>query len=224
MDRLQLIKFASENEKLQQFARFLKRENLKYNLTAITGEEEIVFKHFYDSLAGANFLPQGANVCDIGSGAGFPVIPLALLREDCSFTGVDSTEKKVNFINAACAMLGISNCYAVHARAEDVCRSGRESFDVVTSRAVAGLSTLAEYCLPLLKAGGVMIAYKGSQAEEELKEAHTALQVLGGVSTGIYPYTLPTGEMRNLVIVEKRASTPEKYPRGGNKPRLKPIK
>ena len=219
-DRLQLLDFAARNSKLDEFAKFLKSENAKYNLTAITEEAEIVSKHFYDSLVGERFLEEGANVCDIGSGAGFPLIPLALLRGDCSFTGVDSTQKKVNFINAACAKLDIKNCYAVHARAEDI---EKESFSAVTSRAVAALNTLAEYCLPVLKVGGVLIAYKGSNAEEEVRAAAKALQILGGKTEEIFRYCLPTGEERALVRIRKVSPTPAKYPRPGNKPRIKPI-
>ena len=160
LDTLQLMNFAAENEKLKAFSDFLKSENAKYNLTAVTDDKEIISKHFFDSLVGERFLEKGANVCDIGSGAGFPLIPLAVLRGDCSFTGVDSTQKKVNFINAACAMLDIKNCYAVHARAEEI--KPRGSFSAVTARAVASLNTLCEYCLPALRVDGVMIAYKGS--------------------------------------------------------------
>lgn len=221
-DELQLIAFSSQNEKLKAFAAFLKEENAKYNLTAITGEEEIISKHFYDSLVGERFLESGATVCDIGSGAGFPLIPLAVLRQDCSFTGVDSTQKKVNFINAACAKLDIKNCYAVHARAEDI--KPRESFTAVTARAVASLNTLAEYCLPILRVGGVMIAYKGSNADEELEEAKGALKILGGQADEIYRYALPTGEARAIIAIKKISPTPAKYPRQGNKPRLKPLK
>lgn len=221
-DELQLIAFSSQNEKLKAFAAFLKEENAKYNLTAITGEEEIISKHFYDSLVGERFLESGATVCDIGSGAGFPLIPLAVLRQDCSFIGVDSTQKKVNFINAACAKLDIKNCYAVHARAEDI--KPRESFTAVTARAVASLNILAEYCLPILRVGGVMIAYKGSNADEELEEAKGALKILGGQAEEIYRYALPTGEARAIIAIKKISPTPAKYPRQGNKPRLKPLK
>ena len=222
LDTLQLMNFAAENEKLKAFSDFLKSENAKYNLTAVTDDKEIISKHFFDSLVGERFLEKGANVCDIGSGAGFPLIPLAVLRGDCSFTGVDSTQKKVNFINAACAMLDIKNCYAVHARAEEI--KPRGSFSAVTARAVASLNTLCEYCLPTLRVGGVMIAYKGSAAEEEIAEAEKAFAVLGGRVEEIFRYTLPTGEDRAIVKIRKIAPTPAKYPRPGNKPRLKPIK
>lgn len=222
LDTLQLMNFAAENEKLKAFSDFLKSENAKYNLTAVTDDKEIISKHFFDSLVGERFLEKGANVCDIGSGAGFPLIPLAVLRGDCSFTGVDSTQKKVNFINAACAMLDIKNCYAVHARAEEI--KPRGSFSAVTARAVASLNTLCEYCLPVLRVDGVMIAYKGSAAEEEVAEAEKALDVLGGRVEEIFRYTLPTGEDRAIVKIRKTAPTPAKYPRPGNKPRLKPIK
>ena len=221
-DMLQLMNFAAENEKLKAFTSFLKSENMKYNLTAVTDDEEIISKHFFDSLVGERFLEKGANACDIGSGAGFPLIPLAILRGDCTFTGVDSTQKKVNFINSACAMLDIKNCRAVHARAEEI--KPRESFSAVTARAVASLNTLCEYCLPTLRVGGVMIAYKGSSAEEEVSEAEKAINVLGGKVEEIFRYTLPTGESRAIVKIRKVAPTPAKYPRPGNKPRLKPIK
>lgn len=214
----------ANGEKLERFRLFLQQENEKYNLTALTQAREVRSKHFYDSLFAVPLLPHGAKVCDVGSGAGLPLIPLALARPDCAFTGVDATEKKVAFINAACALLELDNCRAVHMRAEDMCRQNRGAFDAVTARGVAELATLAEYCLPLLREGGELIAYKGPLAEQELEEAQKALQVLGGRAKNVLSYSLPTGEERRLIVIEKVRPTPEKYPRGGNKPRLKPLK
>ena len=213
----------ANGEKLERFRLFLQQENEKYNLTALTQAREVRSKHFYDSLFAAPLLPRGAKVCDVGSGAGLPLIPLALARPDCAFTGVDATEKKVAFINAACALLELDNCRAVHMRAEDMCRQNRGAFDAVTARGVAELATLAEYCLPLLREGGELIAYKGPLAEQELEEAQKALQVLGGRAKNVLSYSLPTGEERALVRIRKVSPTPAKYPRPGNKPRIKPI-
>ena len=211
-------------DKLDVLRRFLLTENEKYNLTALTEAEDVSAKHFFDSFAAAPLLPCGASVCDVGCGAGFPLLPLALARGDCTFLGVDATEKKVNFVRAASSLLALENCRAEHLRAEELCSSRRESFDVVTARAVAELSVLCEYCLPLLKEGGLMIAYKGPGAKTELDGAKTALSLLGGSAENVIGYSLPTGEERALVLIRKTGQTPLKYPRGGNKPRLKPLK
>ncbi len=209
-------------EKLNQFYTILVDYNQKINLTRITSEIDSAYKHFADSAVALPYVTDNAKVCDIGSGGGFPAIPLAVLS-NADFTLVDATMKKVNYLNFAIQSLGLTNARAIQGRAEDVGNSLlRESFDIVTARAVASLPTLLEYCLPLVKVGGIFIAYK--TVEEEIMESERALKTLGGKVEQIKPYSL--GEFatdRALVIIKKIAHTPKGYPRGQNKPRIKPI-
>ena len=209
---------------LVDFFHFLVEFNAHTNLTRITSEEDAVKKHFTDSLFGARFIPKNSKVCDIGSGGGFPSIPLSVYCEDSSFTLVDSTGKKVDFLNSAIEKLGINNARAIQGRAEEMGQDAkfRERFDVVTARAVASLPTLLEYCLPFVKVGGLFLAYKTSG--EELEESKNALKVLGGKIKDCFSYSLgDKGESRTIFVIEKIASTPPKYPRGQGKPRSKPL-
>lgn len=211
-------------EKFTMFRSLLLEYNQKFNLTSITEEKEIFYKHFLDSVAGEKFFPQGANVCEIGSGAGFPSLPLKIVRGDLNFTLVESTGKKCDFLRVVAEKLRLSNVTVLQARAEDVGRGERrETFDVCCARAVAAMNTLAEYCLPLVKPGGSVIAYKGL-AEEEVKTAQKAISLLGGGKPALYAYGLPEQEgERTIVVVEKIKRTPEKYPRGNGKERSRPI-
>lgn len=212
-------------EKFEIFRNLLLEFNQRYNLTAITDEREMLIKHFYDSLAGEFLFPEGASVVEIGSGAGFPSLPLKIVREDLSFTLMESTGKKCDFLNTAVKELGLNNVTVLNARAEDAGKNSdyREKYDICCARAVARLNTLAEYCLPLVKTGGKMIAYKG-RAEEEVGEAKKAFFLLGGGKTEPYCYELPEDAgARTLVAVTKEKNTPEKYPRGNGKERKNPI-
>ncbi len=214
--------------------------NEKFNLTAITDRESVFARHFCDSISAAGYLPQNASVCDIGSGAGFPGLPLKIVRPDINITLIDSVNKKVGFLNEVIARLGLKNAAAFHVRAEDAASPDkyRGKFNVTLSRAVAPLPVLCEYALPLTKPGGVFIAYKASSGEkEETASAQNALKILGGRLKQTAPYTLtapvkagadgsPTGTediALSLIIIEKTAECPLKYPRGGNKPRLQPL-
>lgn len=211
-------------EKFTLFRSLLVEYNRKFNLTSITDEKEIYYKHFVDSVAGESFFPAGANVCEIGSGAGFPSVPLKLIRKDLRFTLVESTGKKCDFLRMVSEKLGLSDVTVIQERAEVVGKSElRQSFDVCCARAVAAMNTLAEYCLPLVKTGGRMIAYKGP-AKEEVLAARKAISLLGGGTPESYAYGLPErmGE-RTLVVVKKEKNTPEKYPRGNGKERSNPI-
>lgn len=212
-------------EKFKAFQKLLLFYNRKYNLTAITEEREITYKHFIDSLAGEALFFEGARVAEVGSGAGFPSIPLKILRDDLDFTLVESTGKKCEFLSAAIKELDLKNVQIVNARAEDLAKeaSYREKFDICCARAVARLNTLCEYCLPFVKIGGRMIAYKG-EAEEEIKEARTAATVLGGGEISSLSYCLPENYgKRTLVCIEKRMRTPAGYPRGNGKERKNPL-
>ena len=205
----------------KQFQRYLELRlewNEKMNLTAITGPEEVAEKHFLDSLTLLTCckIKEGAKVIDVGTGAGFPGIPLKILRPDLQLTLLDGLNKRLIFLGEVCAALGIE-AERIHKRAEEagLDKKMRESFDVATARAVAPLNILCEYCLPLVKMKGFFIAMKGPGAQEELEQAEHALDVLGGTDRKIVPLTLPTAGERNIVTVQKKAFTPKNYPRHG---------
>jgi len=201
-----------------RYAAMLTERNEKVNLTAITDPGEIRVKHFTDSLAAIDLIKNGAKVLDIGSGAGFPGIPLKIARDDIFVTLLDSVNKKVAFMNDVIADLGLK---AVHARIEDFPHKGE--FDVAVSRAVAELTTLAEYALPFVKVGGTFVAYKSEKAEAEAAAAANAVALLGGRLREIREVNVAPGLTRKLIVVDKIAPTPPKYPRGKNLPRLKPL-
>lgn len=204
-----------------RYAEMLTERNEKVNLTAITDPDEIRVKHFTDSLAAIELIKTGATVLDIGSGAGFPGIPLKIARDDISVTLLDSVNKKVAFMNDIIADLGLKNIEAVHARIEDFPHKGE--FDVAVSRAVAELTTLAEYALPFVKVGGTFVAYKSEKAEAEAAAAGNAVALLGGRLREIREVNVAPGLTRRLIVVDKIDPTPLKYPRGKNLPRLKPL-
>ncbi len=204
-----------------RYAEMLRERNEKINLTAITEPEEVKIKHFLDSCSAAELLPGGASVLDIGSGAGFPGLPLKIVRPDLTVTLLDSVNKKVAFVSDVVAELKLSGVTAVHARIEDFPHKGE--YDAVVSRAVAELSTLAEYALPFVKIGGAFIAYKSEKAESEAEAAASAITLLGGRIREIREAFVAAGLTRKLIIIDKIAPTPPKYPRGKNLPRLKPL-
>ena len=214
-------------EKKEQFSRFfalLSEYNARFNLTAITEENEVYEKHFLDSVLGETLFPEHANVLEVGSGAGFPSLPLKIVREDLHFTLVESTGKKCEFLKAAINELSLTNVTVLNGRAEELAKDPlyREKFDICCARAVARLNTLSEYCLPFVKVGGAMIAYK-ADADEEVKEAQTAILKLGGKEPMLYRYTLPQSGNRTLVFVPKGKPTPKLYPRGQGKERKNPL-
>ncbi|MDE7087097.1 MAG: 16S rRNA (guanine(527)-N(7))-methyltransferase RsmG [Clostridia bacterium] len=210
--------------KFEEFKNLLLEYNNKFNLTAITDEKEIKIKHFLDSAAGEAFFKENADVVEIGSGGGFPSIPLKILREDLNFTLIESTGKKCGYLQAVVDKLNLHCVKVLNARAEDAARDKiyREKFDVAVARAVARLNTLCEYCLPFVKVGGKFIAYKGG-CGEEIKEALNAIKVLGGEIETKEEYELPDGDNRTLIVIKKVAPTPLKYPRGQGKERKCPI-
>lgn len=207
-----------QGEKFQIYMELLLEWNEKLNLTAITQPEEIVEKHFLDSLTVLSVcnLKEGARVLDVGTGAGFPGMPMKILRPDLEVTLMDGANKRLCFLEEVCGRLGL-DCPRVHKRAEEAGRDKdmRESFDLVTARAVAALNVLSEYCLPLVKMKGYFVAMKGPGAEKELNEAKQALEILGGSQVELKPLLLPHAGERNLVVVRKLAFTPKSYPRHG---------
>lgn len=225
--------FELTDKQKQQFKLYFKmliEVNEHVNLTRITEEDEVYLKHFYDSITplftfGAVF-KDGATLCDVGAGAGFPSIPLKILKPGIKVTIVDSLQKRLNFLKDLISELGLTDVELVHGRAEDVGQNKlyRERFDIVTARAVARMSVLSEYCLPLVKKGGYFVALKGPKAEDELDDGKKALEVLGGKLIKDEELTLPASEEeRTLVLVQKVKSTPKKYPRQAGTPRRKPI-
>ena len=202
----------------------LVEENKKYNLTSITDEINVTKLHFLDSLPSVKYIKENAHVCDVGSGGGFPALPIKIARPDISMTMIDSVNKKIRYLNDTATLMNMENTVAVHTRVEDIANGKlRETFDVVLSRAVAKLPTLLEYCLPLVKIGGVFIAYK-TDVTEELEIAKKALFLLGGKLTEVVDVADAEEDVkRTLVIVTKVSNTPKQYPRGLNKERTDPI-
>lgn len=222
------IKLSKEQaEMFFNYMNLLLEWNEKINLTAITEEKEVIVKHFVDSLTIAKYIPEGASLVDVGTGAGFPGIPLKIIREDLKITLLDSLQKRINFLDVVIKELNLENIETIHARVEEFGKNSkyRESFEVATSRAVANLSTLTEYLLPLVKVGGIAICMKGSSIEEELETSKKAINVLGGKVSNVFEFDLPKTDIkRNLVIVDKINKTPSKYPRKPGMPSKEPIK
>lgn len=218
-----------EEETLSSFeayAALLTEWNEKMNLTAITDPREIAVKHFLDSLTllSAAALPHGARVIDVGTGAGFPGVPLKLVRPDLKLTLLDSLQKRLTFLKALSQALPFE-AELLHARAEEGGREKnlREKFDLACARAVAPLYLLAEYCLPYVKRGGIFAALKGPQAEEELKQAQKAISLLGGRAEKTVSFTLPDGGRRSVLLIRKEKETPVLYPRHGGKIKKSPL-
>ncbi|HBN07741.1 MAG TPA: 16S rRNA (guanine(527)-N(7))-methyltransferase RsmG [Cyanobacteria bacterium UBA8530] len=204
-------------EKFRQFYRLLLLGNEKMNLTRITGEEDVVTKHFIDSLSLflAVDLPEKTRFVDVGTGAGFPGLPILIARPHWEGFLVESVKKKAGFLSEAVAELGLQ-ATVLPERAEDLGRGKetREKFDLAVTRAVGDLSVLVELCLPLVKVGGIFVAYKGGEVEEEVKGARGAISKLGGTLEKLVPFELPGGAgRRTLVVIEKESSTPPDYPR-----------
>lgn len=221
----------NENQ-IEQFNRYyelLVEWNEKVNLTAITEKEEVFLKHFYDSISASFYIDfhHVQSICDIGAGAGFPSIPLKICFPHLHVTIVDSLKKRIHFLETLTAALQLDDMHFVHARAEDFGqqKEKRESFDMVTARAVARMAVLSEYCLPLTKVGGTFVALKGANVEEELTDAKKAISILGGGLDANHTFILPVEEsMRSIVTVKKVKKTPKKYPRKAGTPAKTPIK
>lgn len=216
----QLIKFFKYMELLLEW-------NQKINLTAITEPEEVILKHFIDSLTISKYIEENKTLADVGTGAGFPGIALKIYRNDIKITLVDSLNKRINFLNEVIEKLELQDIETIHSRIEDFGKNKkyREKYDYVTARAVANLSVLSEYLIPIAKIDGQCICMKGSNVEEELNTSKNAIKFLGGKIQKVEKFNLPKSDIeRNIIILKKIKNTPAKYPRKAGIPAKEPLK
>ncbi|MFC6181267.1 16S rRNA (guanine(527)-N(7))-methyltransferase RsmG [Lactiplantibacillus daowaiensis] len=222
------------DQQMAQFATYYERlvaTNRQFNLTTITDQAEVYLKHFYDSITPAFYVAalrdQPLTLCDVGAGAGFPSLPLKIVFPQLQVTIVDSLNKRINFLNDLVAALGLTGVQTFHDRAETFAGKKsvhRESYDLVTARAVARLSVLSELCLPLVKVGGQMVALKAANTRTETAEGAYAIQQLGGQLTDDQAFTLPeTGDPRHIVVIDKKRPSPKRYPRKPGTPAKQPL-
>ena len=222
------LKFSKKQE--EQFFKYMNlliEWNEKINLTAIVEPKEIILKHFIDSLTINKYIEKASSIVDVGTGAGFPGIPLLIYRDDIKVTLVDSLNKRLIFLQEVINQLDLKNVKVIHSRVEDFGKNKnyREKFDIATSRAVANLATLSEYLVPLVKISGKIISMKASNAKEEINDAQKAIEVLGGKIEKIEEFDLPESDIgRTIIIIDKNKCTPAIYPRKAGTPAKEPIK
>ena len=224
---LQLSK--DQYERFMKYMKLLQEWNEKINLTAITEDEEVVKKHFIDCIKAfkRDEFKKADTMIDVGTGAGFPGLPIAIMRSDLKVTLLDSLNKRINFLNTVIKELGLKNVVTIHSRAEDGARNKelREKFDIATSRAVANMSVLSEFCLPYVKVGGNFIALKGPAVEQEISESRNAIGTLGGQLVDVCEVSIEETELRhNLVVVKKIKACDKIYPRKAGTITKKPIR
>ena len=225
-EKIQIELSEEQISKLENFKTMLLEKNKVLNLTAITDEYEVILKHFIDSLTINKYIEDGKSLIDVGTGAGFPGIPIKIIRPEVNITLLDSLRKRLDFLNDVIEENGLKDVETVHGRAEDIAhqKEHREQYDYVTARAVANLSTLSELCLPFLKVGGTFICMKGSSIEE-VEDAKNAIKTLGGEIIKIDKFYLPESDIeRNIILIKKIKGTPSKYPRKAGMPSKEPLK
>lgn len=224
------LKIDINNNQIEQFFLYmelLQKWNENINLTAITEPKEILQKHFIDSLTILPYINKEESVIDVGTGAGFPGIPIKIVKGSIKVTLLDALNKRLNFLQEVINNLSLSNIQTIHARAEESGKNSnlREQFDIAVSRAVAPLNVLSEYLMPLIKEGGKCICMKGNNIEEELANSENAIQILGGKIDIIDEFYLPRSDIkRSIIVIEKIGKTPSKYPRKAGTPSKEPIK
>lgn len=214
-------------ENFFKYMNLLLEWNEKINLTAITDVDDIILKHFIDSMTVLKYIEKDKSIIDVGTGAGFPGIPIAIMREDVKITLLDSLNKRINFLNEVCSELKINNIETIHGRAEEAGQNKqyREKYDIAVSRAVANMTTLSEYLIPFVKVGGICICMKGSEIDHELEQAKFAIKELGGKIEKVEKFNLPDSDIeRNIVIIKKIKPTPNRYPRKAGMPSKMPIR
>lgn len=229
LESLGILLSDKQREQFDHYYEMLIEWNKIMNLTGITDYEEVNSKHFVDSLTivRINDMKNVDNLIDVGTGAGFPGIPLKIVYPHIDIVLLDSLSKRIKFLDAVIDELGLCNIKTIHGRAEDFAKNKeyREKFDLCVSRAVANLSTLSEYCIPFVKVGGTFISYKSGSSDEEIREAERAVQILGGKINEISKFCLPDSDMgRSLVEIKKVNSTPVKYPRKAGMPGKEPLR
>lgn len=229
MEEAQKINIELDKNQIEKFYKYMDlliEWNEKINLTAITNRKDILVKHFIDSLTIQRYLGDAVNIIDVGTGAGFPGIPIKIVNPNLKVVLVDSLNKRINFLQEVIKKLNLDNIEVIHARAEDLGQNKkyREAFDIVTSRAVANMSVLSEYLLPLARVNGKCICMKGSDIEEELENSKDAINLLGGKIEKVDKFELSNERIgRNIIIVKKLKNTPNSYPRKAGIPAKKPL-
>ena len=218
-----------DDEQLKKFYDFMNlliEKNKVMNLTGITEPKEVILKHFVDSLTALKYISENSSVIDVGTGAGFPGLPLKMADSSLQFTLLDSLNKRINFLNEVIDITDLENIKTIHGRAEDFGKDAnyREKYDIATSRAVAPLNILLEYMLPFVKVGGKCICMKGSNCEEEIENAKNAIKILGGEIDKIEKFTLPNSDNnRTILIIKKVKKTDNQFPRNAGIPTKKPL-
>lgn len=226
-EKMNLMFTEEQLNKFYKYMNLLIEWNKKINLTAIVKPEEIILKHFIDSLTIDSYIYENQSLADVGTGAGFPGIPIKIYRPELKVVLVDALNKRINFLNEVIEELELGNIETVHSRIEDFGKNSkyRESFDIVTARAVANLSVLSEYLLPLANIGGKCICMKGNEVSEECDNGKKAIDILGGKILNIDSFKLPDSDIsRNIIVLQKTNKTPSKYPRKAGIPNKEPLK
>ena len=225
--KIDIILSDEQVNKFYKYMSLLIEWNEKINLTAITEPKDIILKHFIDSMTISRYIKDSDRIIDVGTGAGFPGIPIKIIKEENEIVLLDSLNKRISFLNEVIKELGLNNINCIHSRAEEAGRNKnfREKFDISTSRAVANMSVLSEYLIPFTKMGGKVIFMKGSEIEQELEDSKNAIKLLGGKINKIDNFYLPNSDMqRNIILIDKIEKTNSKYPRKPGMPAKEPIK
>ena len=224
LQELGIVEYPRAADNLLRYSEIMREKNKVMNLTAITDPNEIVTRHFLDCAALVPYMPQGGRVIDVGTGAGFPGMPLAILCPETEFVLLDALRKRIDFLNEVIDELGLTNVTAVHARAEDYAKEQRSTFDFAVSRAVADLRVLSEMAVPMIKVGGAFLAMKAEDCTEEVAGAQNALHILGAPEAELLHYTVPFDKVDRVIVrMIKQQETPDKYPRRFKKIQTAPL-